>query len=135
MSFDPILSSSPARPAFDDLDALLEVRAWRLDSLRILRLLGELDTLTAPRVRAAFGEILPARGGFGLIVDLTRLTFISSAGVSLLVEIRRRAGERGGRLVVVLAPGSRPRRLFDLTTMTDYFEVAENLKEAVRALR
>ncbi|MFI6513880.1 STAS domain-containing protein [Streptosporangium sp. NPDC050855] len=135
MSSDPFLSSPPPRPTADAPEALLEVRTWRLESLRILRLLGELDAVTAPRVHAILDEVVGARGEVRLIVDLTSLTFIASAGVGLLVEIRRRVGERGGRLIVILAPGSSPRRLFDLTTMRDYFEVAENLREAVDVLK
>jgi anti-anti-sigma factor len=119
----------------DDPDALLEIRTWRLGSLRILRLLGELDAFTAPRVRATLDEVMAARREPGLIVDLTQLTFMASAGVGLLLEIQQRVSERGERLVMILASKSRPRRLFDLTRMTDHFEVADNLREAVRALR
>ncbi|MEU8381210.1 STAS domain-containing protein [Streptosporangium sp. NPDC048865] len=135
MTLDPIFSSLPLQPIPDDLDSLLEVQTWRLDSLGILRLLGELDVFTAPRVRVALDEAATAHHELRLIVDLTQVTFIASAGVGLLVEIRQRVGERGGRLVVVLAPGSRPRRLFELTCMTGHFEIAESLQEAVRALR
>ncbi|GAA3032263.1 STAS domain-containing protein [Streptosporangium longisporum] len=135
MSSDPFISSPQPRPMTDAPEAPLEVRTWRLESLRILRLLGELDAVTAPRVHATLDEAVGSRGEVRLIVDLTGLTFITSAGVGLLVEIRRRVGERGGRLIVILAPGSSPRRLFDLTTMTDYFEVAESLREAVGVLK
>ncbi|MFI6509924.1 STAS domain-containing protein [Streptosporangium sp. NPDC050855] len=135
MSSDPFISSLSPRPTTDDFDALLEVRTWRLESLRILRLLGELDVSTAPRVRAILDKVVSAPHEPMVIVDLTQLTFIASAGVGLLVEIRRRVGERGGRLIVILAPGSSPRRLFDLTGMRDYFEVAESLREAVGVLK
>ncbi|MGS2645100.1 anti-sigma factor antagonist [Streptosporangium sp. LJ11] len=119
----------------DDSDVLLEVRTWRLESLRVLRLLGELDAFTAPRVRAILDEVVGVCHELRLIVDLTQLTFMASTGLGLLLEIRDRVGERGGHLIVILAPGSRPRRLFDLTRLTDHFEVAESLREAVHALR
>jgi anti-anti-sigma factor len=70
-----------------------------------------------------------------LIVDLTRLTFMGSTGVRVLLEIREKVAARGGRLIVILAPGSNPRRLFELTRMMDHFEIAETLKDTVRALR
>ncbi|WP_326640004.1 STAS domain-containing protein [Streptosporangium sp. NBC_01755] len=91
----------------DDPGALLEIRTWRLESLRILRLLGELDAFTALRVRARLDEVVLARRELRLIVDLTQLTFIASTGVGLLLEIREQVGERGGRLIVILAPKSR----------------------------
>jgi len=118
-----------------DSDMLLEVRTWRLESLWVLRLLGELDAFTAPRVRVTLDEVADAHRELRLIVDLTQLTFMASTGVGLLLEVRDWVGERGGHLIVILTPDSRPRRLFDLTRMADHFEVVESLREAVYALR
>ncbi|MGC5013247.1 STAS domain-containing protein [Streptosporangium sp. DT93] len=135
MSLDPITPSPTPHPTADGPDALLEVRTWRLKSLRILRLVGELDALTASRVRVTLDEVLSDRHRPLLVVDLTHLTFMASAGVGLLVEIRQRVGGRAGRMVVVLAARSHPRRLFELTRMVDHFETASTLRQAVHALR
>jgi anti-anti-sigma factor len=112
-----------------------EVQSWQLGSLRVLRLVGELDVLTVPGVRVKLDEVLLTFDELSLIVDLTPVTFIASVGVGVLVEIRRQVSERGGRLIVVLPPGGRPRRLFELTRMIDYFEVRETLEDAVHAFQ
>jgi anti-sigma B factor antagonist len=119
----------------DAPDTQLEIQTWRLDSLRVVRLLGELDTLTVPRVRVQLDEVLLTFDELTLIVDLTRLTFMGSTGVNVLLETRDRVAERGGRLIVVLAPESNPRRLFEVTRMIDHFEVVETLEDMVRTLR
>jgi anti-anti-sigma factor len=135
VSSDPIFPSSPSQPLADDPDAQLEIQAWRLGPLRVLRLVGELDVFTVPGVQAKLEEVLLAFDGLTLIVDLTRLTFMGSTGVRVLLEIREKVAARRGRLIVVLAPGSNPRRLFELTRVMDHFEIAETLKDTVRALR
>ncbi|WP_162641855.1 STAS domain-containing protein [Streptosporangium sp. 'caverna'] len=132
MSPDPIF---PSPLMDDDPDTQLEIQTWRLDSLRVVRLLGELDTLTTPRVRVQLDEVLLTFDALTLIMDLTRLTFMGSTGINVLLETRDRVAERSGRLIVVLAPESNPRRLFEVTRMTDHFEVAENLEDTVRVLR
>ncbi|AWS48794.1 hypothetical protein DKM19_28925 [Streptosporangium sp. 'caverna'] len=132
VSPDPIF---PSPLMDDDPDTQLEIQTWRLDSLRVVRLLGELDTLTTPRVRVQLDEVLLTFDALTLIMDLTRLTFMGSTGINVLLETRDRVAERSGRLIVVLAPESNPRRLFEVTRMTDHFEVAENLEDTVRVLR
>jgi anti-anti-sigma factor len=135
VSPDSIFPSSLPRLLADDPDAQLEIQTWRLGPLRVLRLLGELDVFTVPRVQAKLEEVLIAFDELTLIVDLTRLTFMGSTGVRVLLEIREKVTARRGRLIVILAPGSNPRRLFELTRMTDHFEITETLKDTVRALR
>ncbi|MFF3437616.1 STAS domain-containing protein [Streptosporangium sp. NPDC002721] len=109
----------------------VEIRTWRLETLRILRLPGELDVFIASRVRAVLDEVGAAHREFRLIVDLTRLTFMTSAGVGLPLEVRDRVGERGERLVVIPAPDSHPW----LIRMADHFEVEQSMRGVVDALR
>ena len=118
-----------------DPETQLEVRSWRLDSLWVLRLVGELDACTVPSVRVKLDRVLLAFEALTLVVDLTHVTFMASAGVGALVEIQEKVSERGGRLIVVLPTGGRPHRLFELTGMMGYLDVRETLEGAVRALR
>lgn len=112
-----------------------EVQSWRVGALRVLRLAGELDALTVPAVRARLDEALATFGEPALIVDLTRVTFIASAGIGALVQLRAEAAARRDRLIVVLPLEGRARRLFELTRMVDHFDTRPTLHEAVRALR
>jgi anti-sigma B factor antagonist len=113
----------------------LEAQSWRLGRLHVLRLVGELDVLTAHLVQVRLDEALPTFDELTLIVDLTRVTFIASAGVGALLELRQKISDRQGRLVVVFPRRSNPWRLFELTGMISVFEVRQSLQEAVRALR
>ncbi|MFF5113675.1 STAS domain-containing protein [Streptosporangium sp. NPDC000509] len=112
-----------------------QVQSWRLGPVRVLRLIGELDAVTVPDVAVALEKALLAFEDLRLVVDLTQVTFIASAGVGALVRIRQEVQRRGGRLIVILAPQGRARRLFELTRMVDHFEVRRTLPEAVHALR
>ncbi len=112
-----------------------QVQSWRLGPVRVLRVIGELDAVTVPGVAMKLDEALLTFDDLSLVVDLTQVTFIASVGVSALVEMRREVHRRRGRLILVLPPQGRARRLFVLTRMVDHFEVRLTLPEAVGALR
>ncbi len=64
----------------------------------IVRLQGELDMATSPRLSEALSTALGARRP--VVVDLADLTFIDSTGIAVLLEARRGAKESGVSLVV-----------------------------------
>jgi anti-anti-sigma factor len=80
------------------------------DGERVLAVLGDVDLAG----RATVGEALfVAAGRTGpLIVDLTGVGYLSSAGVALLAEASAIAGEA---LSIVVTPGSAPARVLELT--------------------
>ena len=49
-----------------------------------------------------------------VIVDLSRVDFIDSAGLALLVEARKRLSPEGRALNVLLTPGRQPERVLKL---------------------
>ena len=61
---------------------------------------GEVDSSTAPRVRAAVDTAFAQRVA-ALTVDLDGVTFLDSAGLCVLAGAHRRAAESGVRLRVL----------------------------------
>lgn len=77
---------------------------------------GELDVLTAPRLRSVLRRCAEYSGS-DVEIDLGRLEFLDARGLSVLLEIRRYLGERHRRLII--APLSAPaRRVLDLAGLT-----------------
>jgi anti-anti-sigma factor len=69
---------------------------WAIDVVRepdrtVLRLAGDLDLETAPRLLVAAEPVLAAESG-GLVVDLAKVAFIDSSGLSALIRINQRLG-------------------------------------------
>jgi anti-anti-sigma factor len=81
---------------------------------RCLELAGDLDLAGVERVRAELVRELA--GGIPVTLDLTRLGFIASVGLGLLLELR---SEPGRADLDVLLPTSGPaRRVLDLAGLT-----------------
>ena len=93
---------------------LLTVRVEPMDSeASAISLAGELDISTIPRIENRLFEAL--RSHRAVLMDLTRLTFIDSSGIGLLIQAHRLAArEDGGRLHTVIAPDSQVDRVFRL---------------------
>ncbi len=77
---------------------------------------GRLDTLTAPELE----EMLePAMNGLeALVIDLTDLAYISSAGLRVLVNAAQVMEAQNGEMKVLNANAD-VRNIFDITGLTD----------------
>ncbi|ONI80028.1 hypothetical protein ALI144C_23740 [Actinosynnema sp. ALI-1.44] len=82
----------------------------------VLSVRGEVDTVTAPELQAGVEQAMPGAGQV-LVVDLSGVTFLSSAGLSVLVQAHQRAEEAGCEVRIVT--NSSTARVFQLTGLTE----------------
>lgn len=71
----------------------------------VLEITGDLDHETAPDLRRTV-ETLAMTSGQLLTVDLTRLEFCDSSGMSMLVATRNLASEAGADIVLAAVPAN-----------------------------
>jgi anti-sigma B factor antagonist len=92
---------------------------------------GDLDVFTVAAFRRTLAELA---GSDGLIIDLSAVVFIDSAGLGALIGGIRGTRERGGQVVVAC---SRPGlvRVLRSTGFDKVVTVTASLAEAARALR
>lgn len=100
--------------------------------IRVLHVMGELDTLTSPQLQSRMSRQLADVDR--LVVDLTAVTFLGSAGLAVLVAAKAESDERGCRLLLV--PGSRVvERALEATGLLHLFTVADDVEQALAASR
>lgn len=96
----------------------------------VVTLSGEIDVAAAPTVRERL-EQAASRDGT-LIVDLTGVSFIDSTALGVLIGIhKQRAGADAGMRLVVSEP--RILKVFEITGLTDLFDIVPSLAEATNA--
>jgi anti-sigma B factor antagonist len=119
------------RVAFD-LDAVgPRIEQFSGPGYRGARLSGEIDfTSSGPVQSTLLAMILP--GGGTVIADLTRITFLDSSGLGVLVQAHRTALERQNRLLVVASPPVR--KLLRLTGLDTVLETYDELSVAEAAV-
>jgi anti-sigma B factor antagonist len=83
----------------------------------VLRVEGELDLLTAPKLSAAVDAILRHQDK-DLAIDLRAVEFIDSSGLHVLLNAHRRLTRAGRRLAVICGPGP-VRQVIELARLGD----------------
>jgi len=79
----------------------------------VVQVKGEVDVYTAPELDAELTRLAEA-GRFNVVVDLSRVDFLDSTGLGVLVKALKRTRENGGSLVVV-ATADRITKVFRIT--------------------
>jgi anti-sigma B factor antagonist len=96
-----------------------------------VRLEGSLDGKTAPEAREQLEEFLAGKSK--LILDLTNVDYLSSAGLRLLLVLYRELAARKGKLAL-LGVSQDIRTVMSHTGFLSFFTLVESAVEAVRAV-
>jgi len=108
----------------------LAVQTTERNGAIVVGLVGELDMTTVDLASQALDDAT-ARGTF-VILDMTGLRFFSSAGLNLLLQLRREMDAK--KLDVRLAGDQRAvARPLELTGLTELFPIHKSVTEALAA--
>ncbi|MGH3561957.1 MAG: STAS domain-containing protein [Mycobacterium sp.] len=102
------------------------------DGIAVIVVGGEIDMNTAPALEAAVADVL-AEEPAALIVQLSAVDFMGSAGLRILVAAQQQIG--AGARVAVVANGPATRRPIQLTGLDETLSLYPTLDEAVTAVR
>ncbi|HEX5496483.1 MAG TPA: STAS domain-containing protein [Mycobacteriales bacterium] len=95
----------------------------------VLRLRGEVDLFTAPRLRATLCELVES-GRSELIVDMGDVEYFGTAGIAALAGALAHVRRHGGWLKVA-CPHPHVLKLFQLTDMNKVFRIYPTVTEAI----
>ncbi|MBB5159831.1 STAS domain-containing protein [Saccharopolyspora phatthalungensis] len=113
-------SSDPAAP--------LRLKTRWFDRVLLVEVAGEVELLNAPQVESELMAALDERPAV-LVLDISGVTFLSSAGLAVLVRGRHRAGERTRFRVV--ANGAATLRPIQLTGLDQEIDVVTSREQAM----
>ncbi|MDT5092208.1 MAG: anti-sigma factor antagonist [Mycobacterium sp.] len=100
--------------------------------ITVLAVGGEVDLATAPIFEKAIDDAL-AGDPPALVIDLTQVSFLASAGLQLLVATQERIGGTGEFAVVADGPAtSRPIQLTELDKIFGLYPVLEDALSAMQ---
>ena len=114
-----------------DVQALAVERS-SVDGIDFVAVEGEIDIATSPRLIPVLNQAV-SDGAGPLIVDLSRVEFMDSTGLGLLINAKRRVDRRGNGFAVVCPPGPLY-RVFEVTDMVGILGVSTDREGAIAAV-
>ena len=85
---------------------------------------GEIDVATSPDLKDRLGGLLDQRARF-ITLDLSKLAFIDSSGLGVLVSAHKRLRENGGETILLRGMQEPVRHVFEITGLTKLFTVED----------
>jgi len=98
----------------------------------IIDLEGEVDVYTAPELKRQMISLLDA-GAVQIVVDLTKVEYLDSMALGVLIGGLKRLRERDGNLYLI-CPTPRIRRIFEITGLDKIFDIYNAEQDAEEAL-
>jgi anti-anti-sigma factor len=92
----------------------ISIESSQVDGEVVLTVAGEVDIASAPRLDARLDRV---NNGDRVVIDCAGITFIGSAGLSIVLFHRRRLAESGGQLSL-RNPSYTVRRVLDVSGLT-----------------
>ncbi len=102
----------------------------RGDPTAVIAVHGQADLHTAPELRTAITAALDG-GATGLVVDLSKATFIDSTTLSVLLGAVKRLRPADGKVSIVCGD-PHIRRIFEITLLDRVFTIQSDLDDALR---
>ena len=101
----------------------MEVTVNKLDGVTTVTLDGRLDTPASPEVSAKLEPVLQDASGT-IVLDCSRMSYISSSGLRIFLTLRKAAAAAGGKVIVRgLVP--EVRSVFMMTGFLNLFQIEE----------
>jgi anti-sigma B factor antagonist len=109
----------------------MDIQIREMDSVKVVEIVGDIDGETAPVAQEQIN--LLASPGSKVILDLSRVPYMSSAGLRMLLVVYRHFNWNEGRLLLAGLPQKLKRAMTE-TGFLEQFALADTVEEGVAAL-
>jgi anti-sigma B factor antagonist len=119
------------RPPEEEVRMELSLSTYDSGDHKVLEVGGEVDVYTAPRLREKLVELVE-QGARHVVVDLSRVEFLDSTGLGVLVGALKRLRAVNGTFGLVCAH-ERLLKIFRITALDRVFQLFDTVEAAVAA--
>lgn len=111
----------------------MEINIKTADDVQVVEIIGEIDGKTAPEAQE---YILPlAVSGARLLVDMSGLTYMSSAGLRTMLMVYRTISSKDDAKVVLTGLSNEIRDMMRVTGFLTFFAVGDTYEDGLAVLK
>jgi len=104
---------------------MIEITVERLKQASVVTIAGEIDAISAALVQE---RVLPISvSGCKIILDMSKVAYMSSAGLRILLSIYRQISSNQGKLILV-GLSEELKETMSMTGFLDYFTIRDTLE-------
>lgn len=108
-----------------------EVSTLQIQPVTVIEMAGDMDSNTAPLVQK---QVLPlVQPGSQILLDMTKVLYMSSAGLRLLLSLYRLVSSQNGQLLLV-GVAEEIKDTMSITGFLDFFKISDTLDSGLKAL-
>lgn len=107
----------------------MEIRTKGYEPIELISITGRVDSVEAPRLAQAL-ESAHQRGKYKIVVDMSQLEYMSSAGFRALGNAQRNSRRHHGEVVLAQVP-SLIREALEIVGFTEHFRVFDTVSSAL----
>jgi anti-anti-sigma factor len=100
--------------------------------LAVVELSGEVDMANVQSARRQLVNAVP-EDSRGIVLDLSGLIYLDSAGVRMLFDVSEQLEERGARVAASIPPDASVRKILAITRLDTLIPVRDSVHEAAEA--
>lgn len=108
----------------------MEITTTNYKSCDVVAMEGRIDSNTAPKLTEAFNA-LTETGHYNLVFDMSRVEFISSTGVWVLMETQKECKKLKRGELVIASVNEKIQHSLDLAGLKHFFKFFDNVTDAV----
>lgn len=108
----------------------MEIQTEQTFGNTIIRLIGNMDVHAVHKIEKQFMDELSSYSRTKIIIDLSRVDFVSSAGLRILVGALKICKEKDNPLILCCLKPS-VQKVFEILDMNSMFEVRKTVSDAI----
>jgi anti-sigma B factor antagonist len=110
----------------------MEINIKNLEDIKVVELIGDVDASTASGVQQ---EIMPlAKSNSKILLDMTQVSYMSSAGLRMLLSLYRQTAAQEGKLVLI-GLSEDLQDTMSVTGFLDFFTTGATLEAGLAELK
>lgn len=110
----------------------MEIKTSTREGVTIIQISGKLDANTAPQAQEKITPLIASK--CCLVLDLGQCTYISSAGLRVLLMIAKQLSIQEGRWALA-GVCEEIKDVMDMTGFSSHFKIFDTVAEAMKAVR
>ena len=112
----------------------LKIESKQVDKeMVVIDLEGDMDVFTSPNLKETIIKLLK-EGSIYLLINLTKVGYMDSTGLGVLVGSLKRVREHKGEIGLI-SPHPRVQKILDITDLVTIFKIYKNEEEAIRGIK